>query len=380
MANFETKQADLVFNTKRSKKHIVSSLSTNDESSVKIKGAHIALAAALEQFVLLFSDRLKKYTVKDKSGLRTVTKDIMKKTLRHFDNLDFGEFFNSSVIYKYDKDFKYYNSFFISLKSYKVVLETACDEMKFTEPADNFFFFMLTKVSNKLIRFANLFTQYAKKKTLDSRSLEHAVNVIFEGELAFKLNQAIDKAVSLVKNSNYKSTLQQYFTKEKLGTPEYLVVNEDTNKDGSKNYKVQVLKNKKVIGEAEWNSKGRAEQHAARDALLKLGIINEDELDQDNSKESDNESDESDDSDEESENENVQKLDNDTKKISDDDESDDDSDDSDEDEEEEEAPKKTLKVQVKKQKASVKPTVKKGAKNTKKKVETKKKGKAKKKV
>jgi len=385
MANFETKQANLVFNTKSSKKHIISNLSTNDESSVKIKGAHIALAAALEQFVVLFSERLKKYTVKDKSGLRTVTKDIIKKTLRHFDNNDFGEFFNQSVVYKFDRDFKYYNSFFINLKSYKLVVESVYDDMKFTEPADNFFFFMLTKVTNKLIRFSNLFIQYAKKKTLDSRSFMHAINVIFEGELAFKLNQAVEKAVTLVKSSNYKSTLQQYFTKEKLGTPDYVVVNEETNKDGIKNYKVNVLKNKKVIGEAEWNSKGRAEQHAARNALLKLGIINEeDEID--NSKESEDESNDSDSSEDESEEEEepVKKLGKSTKKISDDEDSEDsddeDSEDDEEDEKEDEKEKKSLKVQVKEKKTSVKPAVKKNLKTTKKKPVQKKKVRGKKKV
>ena len=61
-----------------------------------------------------------------------------------------------------------------------------------------------------------------------------AVDIVFDGELAFKVKTAVEKSVTAVKNCNYKSTLNQYFTKEDWGQPEYKYVKEVENKDGTK--------------------------------------------------------------------------------------------------------------------------------------------------
>lgn len=356
MSNLETKQAGLHFNTKTFKKYINTCLGDNP---VKIKGAHVALASAVENTLILFFNRLYKYTNKDLSGLKTVTSDIIRKTLKHFDNTDFGEFFNQTVIYKYDKSNVYTKQFCVSEKNCNVLLEQVYNDMKLTDKAKNLLFFMLQKLTNTLIKYGRLFPVYAKKKTLDSRSILSAVDIVFDGELAFKVKTAVEKSVNAVKNCNYKSTLNQYFTKEDWGQPEYKYVKEVENKDGTKTYTVNVLKGKEVLGTAQFSSKGRTEQRAAKDALLKLGVLNENEEETSETEDkNDSDSDEDSDSDDEEDKKVASKT---TKKISDDEESDEDSDDSDEDdsdESEDEEPKKVAEtkkaVKVKTKKAPAK--------------------------
>jgi hypothetical protein len=336
MSNLETKQAGLNFNTKTFKKYINTCLGDNP---VKIKGAHVALASAIENTLILFFNRLYKYSNKDLSGLKTVTSDIIKKTLKHFDNTDFGEFFNQTVIYKYDKSNVYTKQFCISEKNCNVLLEQVYNDMKLTDKAKNLLFFMLQKLTNTLIKHARLFPVYAKKKTLDSKSIVSAIDIVFDGELAFKVKTAVEKSVTAVKNCNYKSTLNQYFRKEDLGEPVYKYIKEVENKDGTKSYTVNVLKGKEIIGNATFSSKGRTEQRAAKDALIKLGVLTKNEEDASDEEEKDDSGSDEDSESEEEDNKKVASKT--TKKISDDEESEDDSDEEDSDEEsEDEQPKK----------------------------------------
>ena len=70
---------------------------------------------------------------------------------------------------------------------------------------------------------------------------------------------------------NYKSILQQYLQKEDGSTPNYKVKSE-SGPDHAKEFIIQALLKKELLGIGEGTTKKEAEQSAAKAALEKLGV------------------------------------------------------------------------------------------------------------
>ncbi len=103
---------------------------------------------------------------------------------------------------------------------------------------------------------------------LDSNNIKIVENII--NKLFFKNN----KFFYIKKNSkDFKTLLQEYLQKLKLPLPKYLVVNKQ-GKDHEKKFTVQCkIKYLKKITEGKGNNKKKAEQIAAKKALINLGLI-----------------------------------------------------------------------------------------------------------
>ncbi|WP_138159123.1 ribonuclease III [Peptoniphilus catoniae] len=74
-------------------------------------------------------------------------------------------------------------------------------------------------------------------------------------------------------SKNYKSLLQEYLQKQN-SQADYILVKEE-GPDNNKTFYTHVVVNKKTIGSGEGKSKKKSEQNAAKDALKKLGVVNE---------------------------------------------------------------------------------------------------------
>ncbi|UCE05003.1 MAG: ribonuclease III [bacterium] len=81
-----------------------------------------------------------------------------------------------------------------------------------------------------------------------------------------------DKIISEEQNKNFKSMLLEYSQSKNLGLPQYVVRNEE-GPDHDKLFTIEVLINNKVLGMGKGNSKKRAEQISAKNALKKLNIL-----------------------------------------------------------------------------------------------------------
>lgn len=87
-----------------------------------------------------------------------------------------------------------------------------------------------------------------------------------------KLLVKTKKVVSEEQNKNFKSILLEYSQGNSLGLPQYLVRKEE-GPDHDKLFTVEVLLNNEVMGRGKGNSKKKAEQISARNALKKLNIL-----------------------------------------------------------------------------------------------------------
>lgn len=83
------------------------------------------------------------------------------------------------------------------------------------------------------------------------------------------LSSEWQKLTSRSTDTDYKSKLQEFTQSRYQSTPEYRLVSE-TGPDHSKIFRIEVIVNKKVLGEATGKSKKLAETEAARLALRQL--------------------------------------------------------------------------------------------------------------
>ncbi len=87
-----------------------------------------------------------------------------------------------------------------------------------------------------------------------------------------KLLLRTNKIISEEQNKNFKSILLEYSQSKSLGLPQYLVKREE-GPDHDKLFTIEVLINNEILGTGTGNSKKKAEQLSAKDALKKLNIL-----------------------------------------------------------------------------------------------------------
>ena len=87
-----------------------------------------------------------------------------------------------------------------------------------------------------------------------------------------KLLIRIEKIISEEQNRNFKSMLLEYSQSKNLGLPHYTVQKEE-GPDHEKLFTIEVMINNEVLGMGKGNSKKKAEQISAKNALKKLNII-----------------------------------------------------------------------------------------------------------
>lgn len=87
-----------------------------------------------------------------------------------------------------------------------------------------------------------------------------------------KLLSRINEIISEEQNKNFKSILLEYSQGNSFGAPRYKVKRED-GPDHDKQFTIEVLIKDEVLGTGKGNSKKKAEQIAAKNALKKINIL-----------------------------------------------------------------------------------------------------------
>jgi len=87
-----------------------------------------------------------------------------------------------------------------------------------------------------------------------------------------KLSVRTNKIIAEEQNKNFKSILLEYSQSKSFGLPQYLVRNEE-GPDHDKLFTIEVLIDNQILGMGKGNSKKKAEQLSAKNALKKLNIL-----------------------------------------------------------------------------------------------------------
>lgn len=119
-----------------------------------------------------------------------------------------------------------------------------------------------------------------KRSSIVADAFEAVIGAIYlDGGLSIVINfihnkllVRTKKIISEEQNRNFKSILLEYSQSKNLGLPRYLVRNEE-GPDHNKLFTIEVLINSEVLGMGKGNTKKKAEQISAKNALKKLHII-----------------------------------------------------------------------------------------------------------
>lgn len=209
MANQATKDAGLLFNVNLTRSNIVRHLKTHDmlcetvdkeskETQHKLpmlSGSPVATTSVIERTCRMLLTNALKYTNKDNSGLRTVTRPALKQAVLL--NEDWNRYFASKWT-GFNKNHMYADQVPVSPKEFSSVVDSINNKLKLTNRATNMLNWMLAEIYVDIIHTAFEFITFAGKRTMNADSIASAVRNRFPDnishELVTEINRATDAA------------------------------------------------------------------------------------------------------------------------------------------------------------------------------------------
>ena len=205
MANKLTQRAGLEFNVNAVKSNMVKLFENRgfrrpekdeelDDSKrmPMFSGSQVAVAAMLQRLCTYIVENVNNMITEDKSKLRTVHRSTLKYSIG-LDKL--LEVYYETKLSNYDQDDMYAEKIPISKKEMETVISQVSDKIKFTPQAYSMLCFLLYKAYTDITTTAHQFIRYAKRKTLDARSVMFSVETKFTNNLAYELRTEIERAV-----------------------------------------------------------------------------------------------------------------------------------------------------------------------------------------
>ncbi len=212
MANKLTQDAGLTFNVNTVKASMSQFLQVHDllvehtkendkgkkevvRKTPKFAGAHVATAAALQELCKLLTNTALQHTHKDKSGMRTLTRQTLRASVLMHDGLK--QYYHTRM-QAFDKTQVYENQVPVSKKDLLALVKDVNSDLKMTPKALNFLYFLLLRAYSDMVYTSYQLVDYAKKKTLDDRSCSFAIQLRFADSVAVQLQNEVSRATSAV--------------------------------------------------------------------------------------------------------------------------------------------------------------------------------------
>ncbi|ARF09530.1 hypothetical protein Indivirus_1_153 [Indivirus ILV1] len=190
--NKTTEKAGLTFNVNTIKQKLKSYYEGQDLLTLMFSGGHIAITATLEKLWETILHECLKRVGKDKSGVRQVNRESLQYSVLMHSGLE--RYFMSHFRY-YDVSLEYKDQSPVINTELDKVMERVDKDMSLTSKARNLAHYMLLKVFSHLAVTAHGFVEYAKKKSLDGRSVTFAVSTVFHESVSSDFNKEITRVM-----------------------------------------------------------------------------------------------------------------------------------------------------------------------------------------
>ena len=191
--NNDTNRAGLTFCVNRSKGYITKHLKKEEKEIPKYGGAQYALSALNESLCENIVKQSIKKCAKNKSGLHEITRPLMRDVVLLTEDL--CSFFKSSLE-RFDPGMPVEDGYFVKQETLKRFIEKSTTvNVLLGSKVLALLTYLLIKASNTVIDTAYRFMTYAKKKTLDDKSIIYAVETHFSASLAHSLKMRIEEVM-----------------------------------------------------------------------------------------------------------------------------------------------------------------------------------------
>ena len=209
-----TRDAGLLYNVNTMKKDMIEFFKNQDlkftvtnaegETSRKLpmfRGSQVALTATLQELTKSLLTNVLQITNRDKSGLRTVTRPLLKYSIHLHKGFEkyYGyrlESFNKNQVYKEQLPFKE--------DDVNQVMNNVDRKLTFTPKAFNLLCFLLLEAYLEVLRTAYDFISFAGKRTLTPSAISAAIKNRFPDIVSYELCNELSRACAAVGDDIYK--------------------------------------------------------------------------------------------------------------------------------------------------------------------------------
>lgn len=158
--------------------------------------SQVATTAAIQKLCELLVRLTLDQTPEDKSGMRLVIRSRINYAIQL--NQDLRHYY-ASRLELFDKTMSYVGQLPLdNTKEISALITKVDKNLKFTEKAQNYLYFLLSKAYHDIINTAYQFLKFAEKKTLKPAAVTAAVSNLFGDTIAHEINCEINRAVKAV--------------------------------------------------------------------------------------------------------------------------------------------------------------------------------------
>ncbi len=200
-------KAELVINVNAVKRGIKNYASSQGIVEPVVSGGDIALAALLESFIKLMVNECAKTVGLSKSNLREITREAINNTIMGNEQLKLAICVKT---FQYDESQLYDSQVPIMKKEFDEIVTRINPAVSFTAEGRNYTVYLLMKVYSETIINCGHLLEFAKKKTVDGRSVLTAIKMAYpcSKHIAMQLSEDVNRAMKL-SGKNLESTNEE---------------------------------------------------------------------------------------------------------------------------------------------------------------------------
>lgn len=188
MANKLTQTAGLTFNVNTVKTKLKKFYESRDIPCPMFSGGHTAITASLEKLYELILKECIKRTGKDKSGVRTVNREMLLYSVMM--NPGFKEYYTVPLEH-YDDLIQYDESLPVDSAEMLQVVDRVDKELGLSKKAENLMSYMLLNVYINVASVCSQFLAFSKRKSLDGNCVMFALTNCLPDSIASELRAEV---------------------------------------------------------------------------------------------------------------------------------------------------------------------------------------------
>ena len=198
--NKETAWAGCTFNVKSTKKYLKSYLEQTHDTAVPMINLHFAATAVTELFMQILVEQATKFSKKEKkkADCYNISLDDVKRAVR--ENNELRTYLGSEVEGFSPKSMNYTATFIESRDNVLSFIDTkmGTSQVSFDNDALNLIVYLTLYNLNRHVDLANSHRSYAKKSSIDFRSLVFSNRVLLGGEYQKKCQIKLDELEAML--------------------------------------------------------------------------------------------------------------------------------------------------------------------------------------
>lgn len=247
-----TEKAGLIFNPMLFRNDMKTFFENQDLEQPKYAGSHVAVAACMQELCRIIVQSAVKMTNKDKSGLRRLTRGLLRQTVFLHDGLN--PYYLYHITTTFDKNQSYDKQLPFSWeKDVLKVVDKIDSDVHFHNKARNFLCFLLLKAYLDILDTSYRFISFTDRKTLCCKSVFYAVKDKFYGSVGQDVSHEVQRASEAVGKTIDKVDDNADVEDDEVEDEE---VDEAEEPKAKKSAKKNTKKSKAVIDEESSDSEG----------------------------------------------------------------------------------------------------------------------------